>query len=218
MKPTRASAVIEIFYPGGFAHDYHWTTRALGMDHYAVWNDRWDDVHPKRPPNLIWVWLDIIRTPTSQKWIILKASRVTIFLSTAQLFLGSSRTTSNSNADDPSASLRRILWFFSTVLRSLWDLGDRGRTSWTCVRRFCAVLPLLSFLDVDLCPILGTRASFLGLPYLRLIHTTVCHMFRPPAEIYNFPKFPPLPRHAVILMFVPRNLSHWCTPLIRPVL
>jgi hypothetical protein len=40
MKPSRASAVIEIFYPGGFAHDYHWTSRALGMDHYAIWNDR----------------------------------------------------------------------------------------------------------------------------------------------------------------------------------
>ncbi|KAK7058792.1 hypothetical protein VNI00_001416 [Paramarasmius palmivorus] len=39
MPPTRASTVIEIFYPGGFAHDYHWTTRALGMSHFAVWND-----------------------------------------------------------------------------------------------------------------------------------------------------------------------------------
>ena len=39
MPPTKTSAVIEIFYPGGFAHDYHWTSRALGMSHYAVWND-----------------------------------------------------------------------------------------------------------------------------------------------------------------------------------
>ncbi|ESK98387.1 hypothetical protein Moror_137 [Moniliophthora roreri MCA 2997] len=39
MPPTRASTVIEIFCPGGFAHDYHWTTRALGMSHFAVWND-----------------------------------------------------------------------------------------------------------------------------------------------------------------------------------
>ena len=39
MKPSRVSAVIEMFYPGGFAHDYHWTSRALGMDHYAVWNN-----------------------------------------------------------------------------------------------------------------------------------------------------------------------------------
>ena len=41
MKPTRFSTVIEIFYPQGFAHDYQWTSRALGMAHYAVWNDTW---------------------------------------------------------------------------------------------------------------------------------------------------------------------------------
>lgn len=41
MKPSRASAVVEIFYPGGFAHDYEWTSRALGMDHYSVWNDKY---------------------------------------------------------------------------------------------------------------------------------------------------------------------------------
>ncbi|KAK7035224.1 hypothetical protein VNI00_011991 [Paramarasmius palmivorus] len=39
MKPTPVSAVIELFYPGGFAKDYKWTTRALGMRHFAVWND-----------------------------------------------------------------------------------------------------------------------------------------------------------------------------------
>lgn len=41
MQPTRISTVIEIFYPGGFAHDYQWTTRALGMKHFAVWNDQY---------------------------------------------------------------------------------------------------------------------------------------------------------------------------------
>ncbi|KAJ6505732.1 hypothetical protein C8R47DRAFT_1066629 [Mycena vitilis] len=30
MPPTRVSTVIEMFYPGGFAHDYQWTSRALG--------------------------------------------------------------------------------------------------------------------------------------------------------------------------------------------
>ncbi|KAJ7505244.1 hypothetical protein B0H11DRAFT_1977680 [Mycena galericulata] len=39
MPPTRVSTVIEMFYPQGFAHDYQWTTRALGMKHFAVWND-----------------------------------------------------------------------------------------------------------------------------------------------------------------------------------
>lgn len=39
MRPTKVSAVIEMFFPGGFAHDYEWTTRALGMKHFAVRND-----------------------------------------------------------------------------------------------------------------------------------------------------------------------------------
>jgi len=39
MNPTRYSTVIELFFPHGFAHDYQWTTRALGMTHFAVWND-----------------------------------------------------------------------------------------------------------------------------------------------------------------------------------
>ncbi|KAF7298984.1 hypothetical protein MIND_00846600 [Mycena indigotica] len=41
MPPTRISTVIEIFYPGGFAHDYQWTTRALGMKHFAIWDDKY---------------------------------------------------------------------------------------------------------------------------------------------------------------------------------
>jgi len=39
MNPNRYSTVMEIFFPGGFAHDYQWTTRALGMSHIAIWND-----------------------------------------------------------------------------------------------------------------------------------------------------------------------------------
>ncbi|KAJ2916363.1 hypothetical protein MD484_g4036, partial [Candolleomyces efflorescens] len=39
MKPTRLSSVIEIFCPPGFAHDYWWTARSLGMRHWAMWND-----------------------------------------------------------------------------------------------------------------------------------------------------------------------------------
>ncbi|KAK0225525.1 hypothetical protein IW262DRAFT_693182 [Armillaria fumosa] len=48
MPPTKVSTVIEIFYPGGFAHDYHWTARALGMSHVAVWNDTYY-THPNEP-------------------------------------------------------------------------------------------------------------------------------------------------------------------------
>ena len=39
MPVTPVSTVIEMFYPTGFAHDYHWTSMALGMRHFAVWND-----------------------------------------------------------------------------------------------------------------------------------------------------------------------------------
>ncbi|KAF8889235.1 hypothetical protein CPB85DRAFT_1231542, partial [Mucidula mucida] len=38
MNPTPRSTVIEFFFPGGFAHDYEYTTRALGMTHYGFWN------------------------------------------------------------------------------------------------------------------------------------------------------------------------------------
>ena len=34
------STVIEIFYPGGFAEDYEFTARALGIKHYGVWDDQ----------------------------------------------------------------------------------------------------------------------------------------------------------------------------------
>ncbi|KAF8349216.1 hypothetical protein F5887DRAFT_1233451 [Amanita rubescens] len=41
MKPTPRSTVIEFFYPKGFAHDYEWTTRALGMVHYGFWGSEY---------------------------------------------------------------------------------------------------------------------------------------------------------------------------------
>ncbi|KAJ7126989.1 hypothetical protein C8R44DRAFT_667873 [Mycena epipterygia] len=50
MKPTRVSAVIEMFLPGGFARDYEWTSRSLGMTHYSVWNDTYF-THPNEPKN-----------------------------------------------------------------------------------------------------------------------------------------------------------------------
>ncbi|EAU87355.2 hypothetical protein CC1G_02114 [Coprinopsis cinerea okayama7 len=39
MKPTAISTVIELFCPGGFSHDYQWTSRSLGINHWAVWHD-----------------------------------------------------------------------------------------------------------------------------------------------------------------------------------
>ena len=41
MKPTPRSTVMEFFYPDGFAHDYEWTTRALGMVHYGFWGEKY---------------------------------------------------------------------------------------------------------------------------------------------------------------------------------
>ena len=41
MKPSPRSTVMEFFYPGGFAHDYEYTSRALGIAHYGFWNDKY---------------------------------------------------------------------------------------------------------------------------------------------------------------------------------
>ncbi|KAH8110811.1 hypothetical protein DFH11DRAFT_1513893, partial [Phellopilus nigrolimitatus] len=39
MRPTPCSTVIEFFIPNGIAFDYEYTTRALGMVHYGVWDN-----------------------------------------------------------------------------------------------------------------------------------------------------------------------------------
>lgn len=41
MKPNPRSTVMEFFYPQGFAHDYEFTTRALGMTHYGFWGNQY---------------------------------------------------------------------------------------------------------------------------------------------------------------------------------
>ncbi|OSD01278.1 hypothetical protein PYCCODRAFT_1426009 [Trametes coccinea BRFM310] len=48
MPVTPVSTVIEIFYPQGFAQDYHWTAHALGMRHFAIWNDTYRTL-PNKP-------------------------------------------------------------------------------------------------------------------------------------------------------------------------
>jgi len=40
MKPSKRTTVIEFFFPTGFAHDFEWTSRALGITHYGVWGSR----------------------------------------------------------------------------------------------------------------------------------------------------------------------------------
>lgn len=34
------ATVIEFFYPGGFAYDYEFTARALGIKHFGIWDDQ----------------------------------------------------------------------------------------------------------------------------------------------------------------------------------
>ncbi|KAF5338912.1 hypothetical protein D9611_008684 [Ephemerocybe angulata] len=41
MKPSPRATVMEFFYPKGFAHDYEYTARALGMVHYGFWNNEY---------------------------------------------------------------------------------------------------------------------------------------------------------------------------------
>lgn len=41
MKPTPRATVIEFFYPKGFAHDYEFTSRALGITHYGFWGNEY---------------------------------------------------------------------------------------------------------------------------------------------------------------------------------
>lgn len=48
LAPSRFLTTIEIFFPGGFAHDYEWTTRAMGGKHFGVWNDTYF-THPDTP-------------------------------------------------------------------------------------------------------------------------------------------------------------------------
>ncbi|KZV84367.1 hypothetical protein EXIGLDRAFT_753895 [Exidia glandulosa HHB12029] len=49
MKPTPRSTVMEFFFPEGFAFDYEWTTRALGMTHYGFWGNK-HFTSPNTPP------------------------------------------------------------------------------------------------------------------------------------------------------------------------
>ncbi|KZO90810.1 hypothetical protein CALVIDRAFT_489949 [Calocera viscosa TUFC12733] len=48
MKPTPKSAVMEFFFPTGWAYDYEWTARHLGIKHYGWHNDTFDQ-YPNVP-------------------------------------------------------------------------------------------------------------------------------------------------------------------------
>jgi hypothetical protein len=75
MPQTTLSTVIEIFIPEGFAHDYEWTTRALGMKHFAVWNDTYVPLFSHCVCFLMDVGIDTIHTLMNRRYGILKVSR-----------------------------------------------------------------------------------------------------------------------------------------------
>ncbi|CAG7854244.1 SubName: Full=Uncharacterized protein {ECO:0000313/EMBL:CCA67516.1} [Serendipita indica DSM 11827] len=50
LRPSPRTTVIEIFFPGGFAFDYEYTARSLGLKHYGFWLDRFFSA-PNLPPN-----------------------------------------------------------------------------------------------------------------------------------------------------------------------
>ncbi|KAL0960850.1 hypothetical protein HGRIS_005866 [Hohenbuehelia grisea] len=49
MNPNPRSTVMEFFFPGGFAYDYEYTARALGMTHYGFWGSKYF-TSPDMPP------------------------------------------------------------------------------------------------------------------------------------------------------------------------
>ena len=88
MNPNRYSTVMEIFFPGGFAHDYQWTTRALGMTHIAIWNDTYVSFFSFFPQYFFshfWV-VHLVTIPTipSLTWGTRMDFKETLFLSMAQ--------------------------------------------------------------------------------------------------------------------------------------
>ena len=40
LRPSPRTTVIEIFLPDGFAFDYEYTARSLGLKHYGFWLDQ----------------------------------------------------------------------------------------------------------------------------------------------------------------------------------
>ena len=79
MKPTPRSTVMEFFYPGGFAHDYEYTTRALGMVHYGFWGDRYVLSIRYRLRFILMRYTATSVVPKHHQWRIPRASKETKF-------------------------------------------------------------------------------------------------------------------------------------------
>ena len=102
MRPTPRSTVMEFFFPGGFAHDYEYTTRALGMVHYGFWNDKCVPLllrlllSPRLrlthslPVAYTLACLGTSPAQTCRKWLIQRDSRATRSPSTVRRSRGSS--------------------------------------------------------------------------------------------------------------------------------
>jgi hypothetical protein len=41
LEPSPRATIIELFFENGFAYDYEYTARSLGLKHYGFWNDRY---------------------------------------------------------------------------------------------------------------------------------------------------------------------------------
>jgi len=53
MNPTPRSAVMEFFYPEGFAADYEWTANAIGLTYYGWWGSRRFTSEERPPRNYV---------------------------------------------------------------------------------------------------------------------------------------------------------------------
>jgi hypothetical protein len=83
MKPTPRSTVMEFFYPGGFAHDYEYTTRALGMVHFGFWGHRYVSVFCRVVLLFLTRRIATSLAPKCHQLPILRAFKGTTFPSTA---------------------------------------------------------------------------------------------------------------------------------------
>jgi hypothetical protein len=79
MNPNPRSTVMEFFYPEGFAYDYEYTTRALGMVHYGFWGDKYAFSSFTHVFNVLTLIIDISHPHQHLYQNILKASKETLF-------------------------------------------------------------------------------------------------------------------------------------------
>ena len=102
MPITPISTVIELFYPEGYAHDYEWTARALGIKHFAVRNDTYVWI----PYLLKWRLSLIHRLVPAQPRTLNGRGRTTPRVSKAQEYQSMAPTSQNSSKIERMATCR----------------------------------------------------------------------------------------------------------------